>query len=73
MKSMIVALSMVLGSLAMAQGAGAGAGATAPAETKQEAKAEAKMDKKTAKMECLKENPKLKGKELSHCVKGKTK
>ena len=71
MKSMIVALSMVVGSLAMAQGAGAGA--AAPAETKQEAKAEAKMDKKTAKMECLKENSKLKGKELSHCVKGKTK
>ena len=71
MKSMIVALSMVLGSLAMAQGAGADT--TAPAETKQEAKAEAKMDKKAAKMECLKENPKLKGKELSHCVKGKTK
>ena len=69
MKSMIVALSMVVGSLAMAQGAGT----AAPAETKQEAKAEAKMDKKTAKMECLKENPKLKGKELSHCVKGKVK
>ena len=72
MKSMIVALSLVLGSFAMAQGAGAGTTA-APAETKQEAAAQVKMDKKTAKMECLKENPKSKGKELSHCVKGKVK
>ena len=70
MKSMIVALSMVIGSLALAQN---GAPAAAPAETKQEAKMEAKMDKKAAKMECLKENPKLNGKELSHCVKGKVK
>jgi hypothetical protein len=60
MKLFVVAMSLVLGTLAMAQ-----TGAAAPAE--------AKVDKKAAKMECLKENPKLKGKELSACVKGKSK
>jgi hypothetical protein len=62
MKSIVLAL-VLASSCVFAQAGGA---AAAPAETK-------KMDKKTAKMECLKENPSLKGKELAHCVKGKMK
>lgn len=59
MKSAIVALTLVASSMVFAQGAAA--------------EGSAKVDKKTAKMECLKENPNLKGKELSHCVKSKVK
>lgn len=57
MKSIILALTLVTASFALAQGA--------PTEIK--------VNKKQAKMECLKQNPKLKGKALAHCVKERTK
>lgn len=57
MKTSALILSLVLGTMAFAQG---------------EAK-ESKHEKKQARMECLKENPKLKGAELKECVHGKLK
>lgn len=55
--SIVLALIMAATSFAFAEGGAA----------------ETKVDKKQAKMECLKENPQLKGKELKHCVKEKVK
>lgn len=58
MKNVILASALLLGSFAMA------AEGTAPAA--------GKLNKKTARAECLKENKDLKGAKLAECVKSKT-
>jgi len=64
MKKAFIFASLLVGSMAMAQGTATGtAPSTAPTAKK--------MDHKTARAECLKENKDLKGKALSQCVKSK--
>jgi hypothetical protein len=65
MKSLLLAITMAATSFALAQGGGAPA-ASATTDTKVESE-------KGVRMECLKKNPKLKGKALAHCVKENTK
>jgi hypothetical protein len=66
MKSMIIIASFLVAGLAHAEGAASAPAASAPAAT--EAK---KVDKKTAKAECLKGDKTLKGEKLKECIKSK--
>lgn len=66
MKKALIFASLLVGSMAMAEGTTTGTTAAAP--TAPTAK---KIDHKTARAECLKENKDLKGKALSQCVKTK--
>ena len=73
MKHALIIATLFASSVVFAEGGPAAPAAPAPAASPAPATPETKLTKKQAKVECKKENPKLKGKELKACVAGKIK